>query len=118
MRRLAFTLIELLVVIAILAMLVSLLLPALHLARRHAQAAACQSKIHCTGLLLAAYVHDHDGMLPSSDAAGPWPFTFEPNPLYPELALCPAATTLAPRERLPWGGTFWAWTLDLTTNDS
>jgi prepilin-type N-terminal cleavage/methylation domain-containing protein len=117
-RERAFTLIELLVVISILVLLVSLLLPALHVARRHAQAAACQMKIRYTGLLLAAYVHDHDGMLPPSyNAARMWPFTYEPNPAYPELALCPAATKLAPHERLPWGGTFSAWTVDLGSTD-
>jgi len=88
------------------------------MARRHAQAGACQTKLHYTGLLLATYVHDHDGMLPPSyNAPGTWPFTYEPNPAYPELALCPAATILAPRERLSWGGTFSAWTADLNSND-
>jgi prepilin-type N-terminal cleavage/methylation domain-containing protein len=59
--ELAFTLIELLVVISILVVLVALLLPALHTARKHAQAVACQSNLHQWAMIFQEYPNDHEG---------------------------------------------------------
>lgn len=62
--RSGFTLVELLVVIAIIALLVSILLPALQKAREQAKTVLCLSNVRqlTTGLLM--YADDHDNLLP------------------------------------------------------
>jgi prepilin-type N-terminal cleavage/methylation domain-containing protein/prepilin-type processing-associated H-X9-DG protein len=62
--RQAFTLVELLVVIGIIALLITILLPALGQARRKAQAVACMSNIKQIYTAMQMFAQDNKGQLP------------------------------------------------------
>ncbi len=68
--RYGFTLIELLVVISIIALLVSILMPALNKARKQAKQVVCLSNHHQIGLGLTTYAVNHDGKLPANPGGG------------------------------------------------
>lgn len=65
-----FTLVELLVVIGIIALLISILLPALNKARESAVAIACSSNLRQTGIALRMYQDDWKGFIPAAVTPG------------------------------------------------
>jgi len=64
MRKRAFTLIELLVVVAVIALLISILLPALHQARGQAQKSVCAGRLYQIGVALYTYWTEWNGRIP------------------------------------------------------
>ena len=63
-RKTAFTLVELLVVIGIIALLISILLPALGRVRQQANSVKCSSNLRQIGQTLVLYTNNHKGYLP------------------------------------------------------
>jgi prepilin-type N-terminal cleavage/methylation domain-containing protein/prepilin-type processing-associated H-X9-DG protein len=95
----AFSLVELLVVLGIIALLVGILMPALHRARQQAQSVACRANLQQIGQSLLIYANDNGGwMFPPSN--GPldgrpkeqyWPcLVFKPPVWNPPVLRCPA----------------------------
>ena len=106
-RARGFTLIELLVVIAIIAVLSSLLLPAISKAKKQAKAAGCASNLHQLGLAMDLYADDSSGFLPGTahtSLSNSWVFglaAYLGN--VDRLRICPADAK--GRERLAQRGT-------------
>jgi prepilin-type N-terminal cleavage/methylation domain-containing protein len=121
-KRRGFTLIELLVVIAIIALLMSILMPALERVRRQARGVACKSNLHQWGLVFAMYCDDNNGRFYSGHLGGSssgmgngewWRECMRPLSKNKKMWLCPTAvksrTGVAPDTSSPAANPFDAW---------
>jgi prepilin-type N-terminal cleavage/methylation domain-containing protein/prepilin-type processing-associated H-X9-DG protein len=114
-RRKGFTLIELLVVIAIIALLMSILMPALNRVRKQARSVACRAQLKSWGMIFKLYTDDNDGQFNSGwDPAHGGERALFMNAMRPyynkdmKMLLCPTATKVV-NSAADWG-TFKAWT--------
>ena len=71
-RRPAFTLIELLMVIGIIALLISIILPALNRAREAANRTKCLANLRSIGQAMFIYANGHRDRLPNGNPRGVW----------------------------------------------
>lgn len=67
----AFTLVELLVVVGILAILLAILLPAMHRARAASRRTTCLNNLRQIGIAVHTYAADYDGAIPYGPKAPP-----------------------------------------------
>jgi len=110
-KRRGFTLIELLVVIAIIALLMSILMPALARVRKQAKEAICQSNLKQWGTVFSMYTGDWDGSFHMGWQSGQrhrWYLALRP--YYANetnLLFCPMAAQ--PIDYGLGGGSFRAW---------
>jgi prepilin-type N-terminal cleavage/methylation domain-containing protein/prepilin-type processing-associated H-X9-DG protein len=88
-----FTLIELLVVVGIIAVLVSILLPALQKSRSAAQAVRCLSNLRQLNNGLGMYINDFQGCIPPANVNTPSTQWF--HLLWPYIGMPASATTVA-----------------------
>ena len=108
-RGAGFTLVELLVVIGIIALLISILLPALNKARLQAESVNCQSNLRSIGQFMVMYAQSSkDVMFPPRAGGGRPPFERWPaivfpanmvkiNPM-PKIMVCPSDGDIDPSD--------------------
>lgn len=114
----AFTLIELLVVIAIIALLMSILMPALAKVRNQAKEVVCRSNLKQLGLGFSMYVDSHNaffsvGYIPYEHGGKSSSWMYAVLPYYHDvkLLLCPMANKFKGVAGTTWEGRdFSAWT--------
>jgi prepilin-type N-terminal cleavage/methylation domain-containing protein/prepilin-type processing-associated H-X9-DG protein len=120
-RHKGFTLIELLVVIAIIALLMSILMPALSRVKKQAQSVACMSKLRSWGLQYKLYTDDNNGYFNEGwgydhhtqnagrpNTYGLWMNALRPYYIDDEMRFCPTATRIV-MDNPSDSGTFKAW---------
>ena len=123
-RKRGFTLIELLVVIAIIALLMSILMPALSRVKKQAQSVACMSRIKSWGMLFKLYTDDNNGFFNEgwgfadhrqnagkNGEYGLWMNALRPYYRDEKMRFCPTATRIVLGSS-DWG-TFKAWYRDV-----
>ena len=125
-RNKGFTPIELLVVIAIIALLTSIVTPAMKRAKRRAQAVVCTSNLRQWGLVFNAYFEDNDSKFANSSQKRAWTETFRSYYENENLRVCPSAKklknpTMSSGEPNPHiGGAFVSWGMmpeDIVVNE-
>jgi len=105
-----FTLVELLVVIAVIALLMAILLPALHRVKRQAKAVGCRSNLRQWGLAFSMYTSENEGRFYGCRWAYPFLPLRSSYPYLNKLLLCPMATKRVDRPGLyDYGSTFSPW---------
>lgn len=110
-RRNGFTLIELLVVIAIIALLMSILMPALNRVKMQSRQVACLSNLRQWGLMFTLYTQDNDQSFPTGWNGGTM-WMVDLMEYYQggdDVRLCPAAKKLLHTIPNNVPGTFTAW---------
>lgn len=104
-KKEGFTLVELLVVIAIIALLMSILMPALAKVREQAKDVMCKSNLRQWGAVFSMYANDNEGYfmtgwmgLTVTKHTDLWPSALRPYYANGDLRLCPSAKKPASEE--------------------
>ena len=116
-----FTITELLVVVGLIAVLVSLLMPAISRARAAANAVSCLSNLRQMATAWTMYTNESKGRLPEYQWSVPgspdvawqayWPGILDRFRVRDEAILCPAADTVIPfNQNKGYGNAIYAWT--------